>query len=207
MLAGTLDKKITRQGSHDQATTTAMTELEGDITLVQRIAAREDAALRELYAAYGQRMYAYALRLTGDPALAEDVVQDALVAVWRAAKTFRGESRLLSWLLGIVHHTALKALRGRPALPLSEDLEDNLPARGPLPEETVQASEQNQLLKDGLNQLSAEHRAALELVFYHEMSLNEAAEVCSCPVGTIKSRLSYARKQLRGLLRRTEEIE
>ena len=206
MLAGTLDKKISRQRSNDHAVSTNMTEMEHDV-LIQRIAIREDDALRELYAVFGQRMYAYALRLTGDPAVAEDVVQDSLVVVWRSAKKYRGEGKLLAWLLGIVHHTALKTLRRKPPLPFSDELENSLAAKEPLPEERVQASEQQQLLQNGLNQLSAEHRAALELVFYHEMSLNEAAEVCNCPVGTIKSRLSYARKQLRGLLTRTEEIE
>lgn len=205
MLAGTLDKKISRQRSHDHAATTTMTELEHD-ALIQRIAAREDAALRELYAAYGQRMYAYALRLTNEPALAEDVVQEALVAVWHSAKRYRGEGKPISWLLGIVHHTALKALRRKPALPISEELENQLAAHEPLPEEQLLASEQKRLVQNGLNQLSAEHRAVLELVFYQGMSLNEAAQVCSCPLGTIKSRLSYARKQLRGLLSRSEEI-
>src|SRR5512141_2708244 len=72
-----------------------------ELELVRCIAAKNEAALRELYAAYGQRLYAYALHLTGDPAQAEDVVQEMLVAVWRSADKYRGEGRLLAWLLGI----------------------------------------------------------------------------------------------------------
>jgi RNA polymerase sigma-70 factor, ECF subfamily len=205
MLAGTLEKTRSRKGTQENAATD-MNELQHDITLMQRIANKDEAALQSLYSDCGQRMYAYALRLTSDPALAEDVVQDALVAVWHSAKKYRGEGRLMAWLLGIVHHTALKILRRKPALSLSPEMENTLPAHGPLPEETVQANEQTRLVRSALKQLSAEHRAVLELVFYQGMSLNEAAAVCDCPVGTIKSRLNYARKHLRGLLSRTEEI-
>lgn len=205
MLAGTLNKKLTRQGTQESAAEN-MNDLQHDIALMQRIADKDESALQSLYAACGQRMYAYALRLTNDPALAEDVVQDTLVAIWRSAKKFRGDGRLIAWLLGIVHHTALKALRRKPALSLSPEMENTLPAHDPLPEETLSANEQTRLVRSALNQLSAEHRAVLELVFYQGMSLNEAAAVCNCPVGTVKSRLSYARKHLRGLLSRTEEI-
>lgn len=175
-----------------------------DLELVRRIAARDEAALRELYSAYGQRLYAYALRLTGDPSQAEDVVQDALVAVWNLANAYRGEGRPLAWLLGIVHHTALKALRRTVPL-LSEAMQDSLTAADPLPEEQAQASQQSSLIRLELQKLSPEHRAVLELVFYQGLSLQETAQVCGCPLGTVKSRLSYARRQLRGLLSRTEE--
>lgn len=175
-----------------------------DLELARRIAAKDEAALRELYAACGQRLYAYALRLTDDPAQAEDVVQDALVIVWNRAGTYRGEGRLIAWLMGIVHHTALKALRHRPA-PLSETLENSLSAGDPLPEEQAQDRQQSARLRSGLRQLSPEHRAVLELVFYQGLSLQETAQVCDCPLGTVKSRLNAARQQLRGWLSRTEE--
>jgi RNA polymerase sigma-70 factor (ECF subfamily) len=199
MLAGSLSK--INPGEHSAAR--SMTE--PDLELIRRIAAREDAALRELYAAYGPRLYAYALRLTGDPAGAEDVVQDALVTTWKSAGRFRGEGRVLAWLLGIVHHTAMKSLRHR-SQPISDEMEDQLPDAGPTPEEQAQASEQASILRRGLQSLSPEHRAVLELVFYQHLSLEEAATVCGCPLGTIKSRLSYARQHLRGLLSRTEDV-
>jgi RNA polymerase sigma-70 factor (ECF subfamily) len=179
-------------------------DLRHDRELARRIAGKDEAALRELYAAYGQRLYAYALRLTDDPAQAQDAVQDTLVTVWNMAGTYRGEGRLVAWLMGIVHHTALKALRRRPA-PLSETLEDNLAAGEPLPEEQAQKNQQAVWLREGLKQLSPEHRAVLELVFYQGLSLQEVAQVCDCPLGTVKSRLSYARQQLRGWLSRMEE--
>lgn len=201
MLAGAIDKNIIRG---EDTGYSLMTDLRQDVELVRRIAGRDETALRELYAAYGQRLYVYALRLTGDRAQAEDVIQDVLVAVWRSAGNFRGDGRLLAWLLGIVHHTAIKSLRYR-STPISDEMEASLPATGPLPEEYVQIDEQARRVQQGLQCLSPEHRAVLELIFYHGLSLKEAAEVCGCPIGTIKSRLSYARQQLRGVLSSMEE--
>lgn len=177
-----------------------------DLGLIRRIAAGDEAALHDLYAEYGQRLYAYALRLTADPAQAEDVVQDALVTVWYRAGTCRGDGRPIAWLMGIVHHTALKSLRRRTSL-ISDAMENSLQAADPLPEEQAQSSQQTALIRQALQQLSLEHRAVLELVFYQGLSLQETARVCGCPVGTVKSRLSYARRQLRGYLSRTEETE
>lgn len=175
-----------------------------DLELIHRIAQKDEAALQDLYTIYGQRLYTYALRLTDDPAQAEDVVQDALVAVWNLAGTFRGEGRLVAWLMGIVHHTAMKSLRRR-STPISEEMENRLPAANPLPEEQAQINQQAAWVRQGLQDLSPEHRAVLELVFYQGLSLQETAQVCDCPLGTVKSRLSYARQALRGVLSRMEE--
>ena len=179
-----------------QETQPAMTQPTDDLDLIHRMQAGDDDAVRDLYAQYGQRLYAYALRLTDDPATAEDVTQNTLVTAWRTANKFRGEGRLIAWLLGIVHHTAMKAIRSTPQF--LDEAEETIPATLPTPEE-------QRWVRDGLQSLSPEHRAVLELIFYQGLSLNEAADVLKCPVGTVKSRLSYARQHLRGVLSRTEE--
>jgi RNA polymerase sigma-70 factor (ECF subfamily) len=206
MVAGLIAESYRRLEQVEPVADLPMTELKHDVELVRRIAAKEDQALRELYAAYGQRMYAYALRLTQNPAQAEDVVQDALVAAWRSADRFRGEGRVVAWLLGIVHHIALKAIR-HESQPISEAMEETMAASEPLPEERLQTDEQAQWVRRGLQSLSPNHRAVLELVFYQGLSLNEVARVCKCPVGTVKSRLSYARQHLRGVLSRGPRAE
>lgn len=178
-----------------------MIHTDNDLALVQRLAAGNDAAMHELYAAYGQRLYAYALRLTDDPAQAEDVVQEALVTAWKSAHSFRGEGRLLAWLLGIVHHTALKSLRHR-SQPITENMEETLESGQASPEQQMERDERSARVRDCLASLSPDHRAVLELVFYQGLSLEEAAQVCQVPVGTVKSRLSYARRSLRGALSR-----
>ncbi len=174
-----------------------------DSELVRRIAAGEEAALNELVALYGQRLYAYAFRLTGEPATAEDVLQDSLIAVWQGAERYRGEGRLIAWLLGIVHHKAFSHVRRtarHQATPLG--LEREIATSAPGPDELVEHSERVHLVQTGLESLSLEHRLVLELVFYQGLSLKEAAEICNCPVGTVKSRLNYAKNRLKGLLHR-----
>jgi RNA polymerase sigma factor (sigma-70 family) len=184
----------------------SMSNLPDDVSLIKRIAAQDDAAMRELHALYGQRMMAYALNLTQNGAMAEDVVQDSLIAVWRSAGRFRREGRVIAWLLGIVHHTAMKALR-HPHQPISEGMAEMLVAADPSPEEQVEVDERAAWVRRGLQSLSPNHRAALELVFYQGMSLADAADVCGCPLGTIKSRLSYARRYLRDVLSSIPQVE
>lgn len=185
-------------------TQATMTQPADDLKLIRRMQAGDDGAVRDLYAQYGQRLYAYALRLTDDPATAEDVTQTTLVTAWRTARTFRAEGRLIAWLLGIVHHTAMKSLRNSTHY-LSEMAEETIREDQPSPEEQAQVKDERRWVRQGIQSLSPEHRAVLELVFYQELSLNEAAQVLNVPVGTVKSRLSYARTHLRGVLTRTEE--
>ena len=180
-----------------------MTQLVDDLDLIRRMQAGDDDAVRDLYARYGQRLYAYALRLTNDPAAAEGVVQTTLVTAWQTVHKFRGEGRLIAWLLGIVHHTAMKSLRHMHQ-PL-DAMEDTVSGNQPTPEDQAEVDETKRWVRQGLNSLSVEHRAVLELVFYQGLSLDEVAKVCNCPLGTVKSRLSYARQHLRGILSRTEE--
>jgi RNA polymerase sigma-70 factor (ECF subfamily) len=206
MLASSLTRRIAGLDLDESNISTAMTTDERDRQLLKRLAQGDQSALGELYALYGQRLYAFALRLVGDPALAEDVVQDVLVVVWRSARKFRGEGRVIAWLLGIVHHTGIKATR-RKTSPLFESAAQSLSAAGPSPEEIVLRDEQARWVQRGLQELSPDHRVVLELVFYHGLRLKEVAEVCDCPMGTVKSRLSYARQHLRGVLARGRGAE
>ena len=187
-----------------QETQATMTQSVDDLNLIRRMRAGDDDAVRDLYALYGQRLYAYALLLTNDSATAEDVTQNTLVTAWRTARTFRGEGRLIAWLLGIIHHTAMKTLRG-DAHYLDDLAEETVSVDQPSPEEQAQVKDERRWVRQGMQSLSPEHRAVLELVFYQELSINETAQVLNVPPGTVKSRLSYARHHLRGVLTRTEE--
>ena len=186
--------------------TIAMAESRNDETLASRLAAGDETALHELYAEYGTRLFAYALRLTNDQAKAEDVVQDVLVTVWRTADRYRGEGRFIAWLLGIVHHTAMNAIR-HTSISISEEMENTLPSTSAPPEKQAQRNQQSEWVRQGLQSLDPEHRAVLELVFYQGLSLEEISQVCQIPLGTVKSRLSYARQHLKGILIRQNAEE
>ncbi len=171
-----------------------------DFDLTVRIAAGEEEALRELYAAYGRRMYAYALRLTGMPAIAEEVLQDSLLAVWKGAGGYRGEGRLISWLLGIVHHQAMNTMRRKQLHRVALEAAVQAASEGPQATQTVEGRLQREALAAGMRRLPSEQRIALELVFFQGLSLTEVAQVCACPVGTVKSRLNAAKAALRHIL-------
>lgn len=177
------------------------TKIDSDITLLQQIAGGEEDALHGLYTAYGQSMYVYALRLLRDPSSAEEAVQESLVAVWQGAKNYRGESRLITWLLGIVHHKSLNLLRKRVDLSL-DDQQTIFPSTEELPGHQVETRDRLRLVQEGMQQLPLEQRSALELVFFHHLSMDEAARVLDCPTGTVKSRLFSARNALKGVLTR-----
>jgi RNA polymerase sigma-70 factor (ECF subfamily) len=182
---------------------TALTSVEdADAELVRRMAGGEEEGLRLLYAKYGRRLFAYALRLTRRQGVAEEVLQDSLLAAWRGARGFRGQGRVIAWLLGIVHRQGLNATRRKqlPTDPLDEAVDT--PDRERDPAEQAERSDRRRVLARALDELSVDHRTALELVFYQGLSLAEVARVCDCPVGTVKSRLSYARASLRGALAR-----
>ncbi len=172
-----------------------------DEDLLKGISRKDKAALDSLYMRYGQRLFAYALRLTENPAMAEDVLQEGLLIVWRKARTFRGEGSVLSWLLGIIRIKALQTYRQKP-LDSIEESDIEIPDDSISLETRVSSQEQDARVRAALQRLSPEHREVLELIFYQGLSQREVAQVCKCPVGTVKSRLSYARQQLRGILTR-----
>jgi len=173
-----------------------------DDGLIRAIAAGEEAALAELYRRYQAPLFNYIVRLINDPAAAEETLQEVFLAAWRGAAGFRGAAKGKTWLFRIAHHRAVSWLRQlRPALPL-EAVENLLEADAA--EELVFEKIDADQLRTALGQLSPAHRAVIELVFVHELSYQEAALVMGSPLGTIKSRLSYALRRLAGLLIRLE---
>ncbi|MHB1133103.1 MAG: RNA polymerase sigma factor [Chloroflexota bacterium] len=175
--------------------------VEPDALLVRRLAEGDEEALRSLHAVYGRRLFAYALRLTGDRALAEEVLQDSLLGAWRGAREFRGEGRVLAWLLSIVHRQALNATR-RKQLPVAGPEAAEAASGDAGPEDLAAAGDRRRMLARALTELSPDHRTALSLVFFQGLGLAEVARVCDCPVGTVKSRLNHAKARLRQALGR-----
>jgi RNA polymerase sigma-70 factor (ECF subfamily) len=190
MIGTIFEQVMTTTPSHDE-----------DYALIRQVADGDEAGFQVLYARYSRRLYAYALRIVGNPAVAQDVLQESLIAIWQGAGRFRGEGRVIAWLLSIVHHKALHVLRRQPDLAL-EPMEAFLPDGSARLEDKAARREQHSLLRKGLDSMSVEHRGVLELVFYQGLGLQETADVCGCPVGTVKSRLNYAKQALRGELQR-----
>ncbi len=178
-----------------------------DGQIVARIAKGDRQALAELYMRYQHLLFKYLLQLTPDHGLAEELLQDTLVAVWKSAGSFEGRSTVRTWLVGIARRQAHNTLRQR-ALPLADMAElEHLPASDPEPEDFTLANATRAELVAAFNQLAPVHREVLALTLVQEFSYQETATILGIPTGTVKSRLSNAKRVLRTLLKTREEAE
>jgi RNA polymerase sigma-70 factor, ECF subfamily len=172
--------------------------------VIARLVSGDKEALDVLYVRFATPLLRYLMTLTPDRQLAEEILQDTFVAVWRGAGTFAGRSRVRTWIFGVARRQASNALRKR-GLPLHDDYElDLLPTSDADPEETVLGNAGRDALTRQIGRLGPLHREILVLVFFYELSYAETAEVLEVPLGTVKSRLSNAKNMLRQLLRATE---
>jgi RNA polymerase sigma-70 factor (ECF subfamily) len=179
--------------------------LDDDASIVGRMARGDRQALAEFYARYRLSLYRYLLQLTPDHGLAEELLQDTLVAAWKSSPTFAGRARVQTWLFGIARRQAHNTLRRR-GLPLADVTAlAELPVSDPDPEATALARASHAELTMAFNRLSPVHREVLLLAFVEELSYQESAEVLCVPVGTVKSRLSNAKQALRAILSAREE--
>jgi len=168
--------------------------------LVQRIARGERQALTELYARYQQLLFSYLLQLTPDRGLVEEILQDTLVAVWKSAPSFEGRSTVQTWLIGIARRQAHNTLRQRTLPFVAESEMETLIATEPEPEVALLANASREELVIAFNRLTPFHREVLFLAFIQELSQPEMAKLLNVPVGTVKSRLSNAKRMLRTYL-------
>jgi RNA polymerase sigma-70 factor (ECF subfamily) len=172
-----------------------------DAELVRRIAAGDDAALRALIAAHQTRVFRFAMRLVRSAAVAEEVTNEVFLEVWRHAGKFEGASAPGTWILSIAHHRAVSRLRKRREESWDEDAAGALADASDDPEVAAQKADKGAILRLCLEKLSAEHKAVVDLVYYHELSVSEVSEVLEIPENTVKTRMFYARKRLSELLK------
>ena len=175
--------------------------------VVSRIAGGDRTALAELYDDHQSAILRYLSSLTDDRGQAEEILQDTLLAVWKGAASFEGRSTVLTWLIGIARRQAHNTLRRR-SLPRVDLAEIELLADGrPELEDMVIANAERDELTGAIRRLAPVHREILNLTFTLELSYAEMASVLGVPEGTIKSRLSNAKRALRARLRTSEEVE
>jgi RNA polymerase sigma-70 factor (ECF subfamily) len=174
-----------------------------DLTLLRSHVEGDPDAFTELVHRHRDRLWALALRTTGHPDDAADAVQEALISAFRRAETFRGDSQVTTWLHRIVVNACLDRLRRRRSaatFPLPDD-DDRVPLLSvPASEDSAVASERRADVLAALRQLSDDQRAALVLVDMEGYSVEEAADLLGCAVGTVKSRCSRGRARLVPLL-------
>ena len=171
-----------------------------DHALVDRIAAGDHEALHTLYERHRGALVAYLRLFTTDQGQIEELVQDTMVAAWTGAGRFAGHSTVRSWLFGIARRRAADTLRRKRPVVADAEL-DALPDPAPGPEAWAVAQASQAHLVATIQRLSPIHQEILVLIFVHQHSYLEVAEILDIPLGTVKSRLGNARKALRAHVR------
>src|SRR5213079_3578820 len=176
-------------------------QLTSDEMLIGRIAAGDRLAMRVLFARYHVRVFRFVVRLVRDETNAEDVISEVFLDVWRQAGRFEGRSTVSTWLLAIARFKAISALRRRRDEGLDEETAAAIEDLSDNPATALEKKDKSAMLRKCLAGLSAEHREIVDLVYYHEKSVEEAAEIVGIPENTVKTRLFYARTKLAELLK------
>jgi RNA polymerase sigma-70 factor (ECF subfamily) len=170
-----------------------MEEAVSDADLLQRVAEGDRQAFETLYNRHSAKTFKFLVRLTGNQASAEDLTHDVFLEVWNSAKRFEGRSSPATWILSIARYRALDVRRKQRDL-----TEDDLPQRREAtPEQVTMRSSSNEYIQECLKSLSLEHREIIDLVYFHEKSVKEIADLLDIPEATVKTRMFYARKKLR----------
>ena len=161
----------------------------------------DEALVQAVYREHGRAMLAYATRLTGDRAAAEDVVQEALIRAWRHPEVLtNGKGSIRGWLLTVVRNLVTDRQRARAARP-AEVADTGVDAvAAAVVRDHADAVVASVTVLEALEGLSAEHRGVLDQLYFQGRNLREAAAALGIPAGTVKSRTYYALQALRRAL-------
>jgi RNA polymerase sigma-70 factor, ECF subfamily len=178
------------------ASTASLTPVGDDTGLLRGIGQGDGDAMASFYREHGRAVFAQVLLVVGERLLAEEIVQDTMLAVWRGAGSFRGESSVRSWVIAIARRQTRDRLRGRRLRLVDEAVLADRPGSAPGTE--VMALDRAELaeVQGAIRELAAAHREVLGLAFGSGLSLPEVADVLQIPIGTVKSRLAAARAAL-----------
>lgn len=177
--------------------------------LLEAVAAGDLASFERLYRLYDTRVFQYVRTLVRDQTVAEEIVGDVMLAVWRGAGTFSRTARVSTWIFGIARHKALDALRrsSRHQHDTVMDEATDFPHSQEGPIEEVHRREVAALTQQALTRLSPEHQEVLRLVFYEELPYEEIAALLAIPTNTVKTRVYYAKRHLKQQLEKLGQNE
>jgi RNA polymerase sigma-70 factor (ECF subfamily) len=178
----------------------AAKRVQSDRDLLTSIAAGDRSAMRAFYDRYNVQVYRFVLRLIRD---ASDVVSEVFFVVWRQAGRFEYRSEVSTWVLAIARYKAISVMRQRQDEPLEDAAAHEIVDEANDSQVALEKKDTAAVLRGCLTRLSAKHREVIDLVYYHEKSVNEVAEIIGVPTNTVKTRLFYARQQMRKLYEQT----
>ncbi|MHB8533950.1 MAG: RNA polymerase sigma factor [Sulfuricaulis sp.] len=198
-----LHERITNIGAAEAGQNRASLD---EVALVRRVAQGDGAAFETLYGCYYPRLTRFLGRVTRQPQLVEEILNDTMLVVWRKSHTYDLSSKVSTWIFAIAYRRTLKALK-RADRVLEFDPEDDVSPVKSGPEGEFIQQELRAFLSRTMTALSAEHRAVIELTYYQGYAYQEIAEIMGCPIDTVKTRMFYARRRLKALLTDHEEVK
>jgi RNA polymerase sigma factor (sigma-70 family) len=164
--------------------------------LLDRVKARDLHAFERLYRIYQPRLTRFLFNVVQRQQLVDEVLDDTMMVVWQTAGNFRGTSKLSTWIFAIAYRKAQKA-RARWPEPVVSEAFDTRVSNDPGPDQQFHQEQLHDALMAAMNQLSTDHRAVVDLTYFHGMGYREIAEVMQCPVDTVKTRMFHARRRLK----------
>lgn len=190
---------FTSQSSFDRRRATQDTSAaQEDVRLIERIAGGDLRAFETLYRAYHPRLTRFLTNMLRRPQLVEEALNDTMMVVWKRPEKFNGTSKVSTWIFAVAYRTALKA-RSRVQDPV-DPAEAPEPVDDGTPEQDLGHRQVSAILVQAMGTLSPEHRAVLDLTYFHDIGYREIADILGCPVGTVKTRMHHARKHLKARL-------
>jgi RNA polymerase sigma-70 factor (ECF subfamily) len=170
-----------------------------ELLILEKIRLGDYGAFERLYRLYHPRLTNFLLKMVRRPQLVEEVLNDTMMVVWQRPDSFHGGSKLSTWIFAIAYRKALKGLK-RFDDPLEDPEAQERISEEDSPEQNSAGLRRRDLLAEAMQDLSPAHRAVVDLTYYHELDYNEIARILDCPVGTVKTRMFHARRQLRRVL-------
>lgn len=171
-----------------------------DLELLKQIASNDRKAIALLYQRHHLRLYRYLLRFVKSEAVAEELVNETFLDVWRSAGKFEGRSQVSSWIISIGRNKAISLLRKRSDAELDDDYASGLEDESDTPETSTLKQDKAKAMRLCINRLGPDHREVIDLVYYQEKAIKEIAIILDVPENTVKTRVFHARKKLSELL-------
>ncbi|MGE0408583.1 MAG: RNA polymerase sigma factor [Amphiplicatus sp.] len=167
--------------------------------LVERVAVKDLNAFEELYRIYHPRLIRFLMNIMRRPSLVEEALNDTMLVIWNKADSYNGDSKVSTWIFGIAYRKALKAAQSNDE-PVEDRGRDLRESAAPGPEQELVKRQMREALLNAMNALSADHRAVVDLAYFHDFGYREIAEIMDCPVNTVKTRMYHARQDLKKIL-------
>jgi RNA polymerase sigma-70 factor, ECF subfamily len=175
-----------------------------DVDLIREAAAGDPAALETLYDRYSRVVYSFALRIVGDPQIAEEVLQEVFFRAWQQGSSFKSSrGSLVTWLLSITHNLSIDEIRKRNRRPQRADSAEPEAVLASLSDESQNVEDEvwlgalRESIVEALDQLPPAQREPIELAYFQGLTQREIAEQLDEPLGTIKTRMRLGMLKLR----------